>query len=142
MHARSLRALALAAALAALSLPAASGRLLAAGAGGAAAVQLADASLAQSFVGRTLNGSWTAADHPEWGAAASTLRIDSLEGSTAKISYSFKGKSSTETGALTDNRIEWRWKSGSRMVLALNADGTIAGTFFNKKGEKSVAEYR
>ncbi len=140
MHARSLRALALAAALAALSLPTASSRLLAAG--GAAPVQLADAALAQSFVGRTLNGTWTAADHPEWGAAASTLRIDSLDGSTAKISYSFKGKSSAETGALTDNHIEWRWKSGSRMVLALNADGTIAGTFFNKKGEKSVAEYR
>ena len=140
MHARSLRALALAAALAALSLPAASGRLLAAG--GAAPVQLTDALLAQSFVGRTLNGTWTAADHPEWGAAASTLRIDSLDGNTAKISYSFKGKSTAETGALSDNRIEWRWKSGSRMVLALNADGTIAGTFFNKKGEKSVAEYR
>lgn len=140
MHSRSLRALAFAAALAALSLPTASSRLLAAGA--AAPVQLADAALAQSFVGRTLNGTWTAADHPEWGAAASTLRIDSLDGNTARISYSFKGKSSAETGALTDNRIEWRWKSGSRMVLALNADGTIAGTFFNKKGEKSVAEYR
>ena len=139
MQRKTFRAIALAAALAALSLPAGSAGLLAAG---PAPVQVADAALAQSFVGRTLSGSWTAADHPEWGAAPSTLRIDAIEGDTAKISYSFKGKASAETGALSANRIEWRWKSGSRMVLALNADGSIAGTFFNKRGEKSVAEYR
>ena len=142
MHLKSLRALALAAALAALSLLPSSARLLAAGATGTAPLQLADAALAQSFVGKTLSGTWTAADHPEWGAAPSTLRIDAIDGDTARISYSFKGKSSAETGALSDNRIEWRWKSGSRMVLALNPDGTIAGTFFNKRGEKSVAAYR
>ena len=141
MHVKSLKVLALAAALAALSLPAASTRLLAAGPP-AAPPQLAEASLAQSFVGRTLSGSWTSAAHPEWGAAESTLRIEAIDGATATISYSFKGKSSTETGSLSANRIEWRWKSGSRMVLALNADGTIAGTFFNKRGEKSVADYR
>jgi hypothetical protein len=142
MQSKSLRALALAAVLAALSLPAASARLLAAGPGSAPPLQLADASLAQSFVGKTLSGSWTAADHPEWGAAPSTLRIDAIEGDTARISYSFKGKSSAETGSLAANRIEWKWKSGSHMILALNADGTIAGTFINKRGEKSVAEYR
>jgi len=142
MHSKSLRAIALAAALAALSLLPSSARLLAAGPARVASAQVADAALAQSFVGKTLSGTWTAADHPEWGAAPSTVRIDSIDGDTAKISYSFKGKASAETGSLSANRIEWHWKSGSRMILALNADGTIGGTFFNKRGEKSVAEYR
>ena len=139
MQPKSLR-LAIICGLAAVALPSAG--LLAAGPVRVAPVQLADAALAQSFVGKMLTGSWTSADHPEWGAAASTVRVDSIEGDTAKISYSFKGKSSAETGAITANRIEWRWKSGSHMTLALNADGTIAGTFVNKRGEKSAAEFR
>ena len=137
MQPRSLR-LAIVAAVAALALPTG---LLAAGPA-PAPVQVADATLAQTFVGKTLSGSWTSTEHPEWGAAPSTLRIDSIDGATAKITYSFKGKSSAETGSLAANRIEWRWKSGSHMTLALNADGTIAGTFVNKRGETSAAEFR
>src|SRR5262249_19902926 len=72
MQPKSLR-LAIVCALAAVALPSAG--LLAAGPPRVAPVQLADAALAQSFVGKTLTGSWTSADHPEWGAAASTVRI-------------------------------------------------------------------
>ena len=101
MQPKSLR-LAIICGLAAVALPSAG--LLAAGPVRVAPVQLADAALAQSFVGKTLTGAWTSPDHPEWGAAPSTVRIDSIEGDTAKISYSFKGKSSAETGAISANR--------------------------------------